>query len=803
MKRFKRRSSSPGPWTFVFVAGLLLVASFIAPGPRWLYAILGVAVLALGVLTSRSTAELFVSFLATLSPSIAWILRLFSRRREFGEVLSNMDAMLRELKCPTLGRGDLDELAENPPYDAGGDLMACSRIFAARLDGTGVAEPDESFRAKLGGLWAKIKEIFWKKPESNGPPLAAVYELLYRDRYGPETGILWQSMNTEQRWQIARILADSGSLPPLEEGERMAELVHWVLCHLGAEEFSTEAVKRELQAFIDLWLTLSGYAGYLGGVGIQTDPGIDDLRPEVDRETRGGLIAGQLEAVGVEILIRRGRSWISDWLGRQERTDKTPREIDRLARVSVGIYLADYVSAEHLMLAELAPRLVEKPPSESPGVRMLLAHLWARSRPEAKGPLAPPLDELVCNWSEWYEEAKGSMGAGLFGEMYAVLESDLGQGSWPIWLPVPQAVAESVKQSRRMHEDLKGLIERADERQEELRSFLEEVRGKPVSEMKPERLIEEVQSAFSEYLQRMLPPGETGPAPRSPEELRERLESLAREHRRESRLPRELGEFHQALEKMLETQTSFRDHAEHLTRRLDGLSSLLAAEAAGGSAYLITFDQLKGGVANIIDELEDQYGFEHYTRYARIGELRSGESFESFYVRFEADLEERFRAAFATRQLQESEKERFLAELEEISKTPAARSFPAIEPWAYRRVELPPDESFEDFFARAGVDLERQLAEHFPLVAAEQRQALGRRSLEAARIAAVWEQIEVTVQQISLVHRHDFAADAKQGLGRALGRVFSRVFRVPPSSSLVIADLDRYQSPTEAAYGPH
>ncbi len=795
MEHVDRRSPFFGPRMCVLLAGLLFAVNLVAPGPWWL---LGLAVLVLGVVTNRSTAELFVSFLAHLSPPIDWILRLSVRRREFDEVVHNMDAMLRELKCATPASDALVEMRQNPPYDAGDDTTVCARSFAERLDG----KPDEPRE----GLRAWIKHIFIK-PERTDLPTAAVYELLYRERYGLETEILWHSMEPSHRRELVIILA--GTLPPFEKGERMADLVEWVLQHLKDQAFSTKDVKREIQAFIDLWLLLSGYAGYLDAVGIQADPKVDDLRPEVDSRLTKGLLADSFEAISTEILTRQGRRWISDWL-KSKAADRSAVEVDRLARVSVGIYLADHVSTEHPVLARLAPQIVEKTTHESPAVKMLLTHLWVRSQSGVEGPLSPPFDELVFNWSDWDGDAKKVMGAGFCRRMFAVLESQLQEGKWPTWPPVQQAVAESVQQSRRIQAELKLLTEsrkRDESWQKEMGSLLKAI-AEPVSGSPeepgpdPERLIEKVQSAFTEYLQDMLPPKETGASPKSPEEVRKRLHSFAQDHRQEPPLPRQFDEFHSALETMLETQALFRDHAEDLARRLDDVGFLLKAEAAGGSAYIITFDQVKGGIADIIDELKDEYGFEHFTRYARMGKLPPDESFESFYTRFEADLEQRFLAAFATRQLAESEKERFLTELEAILTSLDEEPFPATK-W-YRQVDVRSGESPEDFLARVADDLEQQLEEHFLSVPPEQRQAACRKWLEAARITAVWEQIEVTVQQISLFHRHDFVIDAKRVLGKTLGKAFSKVFRLPPSSSLVIAaDQDRYGSRPPVPYGPH
>jgi hypothetical protein len=182
--------------------------------------------------------------------------------------------------------------------------------------------------------------------------------------------------------------------------------------------------------------------------------------------------------------------------------------------------------------------------------------------------------------------------------------------------------------------------------------------------------------------------------------------------------------------------------ASEIVSRLGELEERLELEASGGSAYVITFDQRYGPVADLIDSLAEKYGFRHYTRYSRLGELRPGESFEELYDRLSADLEQ------------------------------------VLQPVLVQAVK-------------------EARSEHL--------QPSGPGSEEGEQRHDSWEDIEITVQQISLLHRHDFAVDGADrlasmirglqsvaGPGKTLQpppeQVLRKVFKIPPSSSLIGLD---------------
>ena len=89
---------------------------------------------------------------------------------------------------------------------------------------------------------------------------------------------------------------------------------------------------------------------------------------------------------------------------------------------------------------------------------------------------------------------------------------------------------------------------------------------------------------------------------------------------------------------VLNTLAMFRARTAELAEKLDELSWMRQAESTGGSAFLITFDQIRVGLAVLIDTLAVMYHFHHYTRYSRIGVLKPGESFEDLYRRLGVDL---------------------------------------------------------------------------------------------------------------------------------------------------------------------
>jgi hypothetical protein len=170
---------------------------------------------------------------------------------------------------------------------------------------------------------------------------------------------------------------------------------------------------------------------------------------------------------------------------------------------------------------------------------------------------------------------------------------------------------------------------------------------------------------------------------------------------------------------VLDTLELFGERTTELKRQLIELGTELEAEASGGAAFLITFDQTRGPLADLIGLLKDKYNLKPYTRYSRIGKLKPGQSFESFYREFETDLEELIKAAT--------------------------------------------DPDFANMLDVVGTRM-GALPEEIDSV------------VTAIEYSPHWDQVEITVQQFSDVHRHDFIRDAK------FPRTFRKDFlRNPPT----------------------
>jgi len=579
-------------------------------------------------------------------------------------------------------------------------------------------------------------------------------------------------------------------------------MILWVLGRLG-RELSLAEFESEFAALAELWRLQLAYAEYIGVPRPELARDLDRLRKDIDALASERL-ADVLGTVAFKVLSSRGLEWI------RERSDLSDPTLVGLSLCSLGICVAEG-SPEHPVLAVLS-RAVAEANEETNGTReILLAYLWSRARPDfldtPRSSALVSFDELEAEWRSWRASLVDAVGSAFRRELEAALLAKLRRGAWPEYLPTRRAMAEGVLQSRRFLDEYDRLVGKA-ERDEEWRMKLERLTAR-LSEAAERRadpelwrrldegaLLELAGKAVEGYLEALVPPQSGGGTPQTSTDVQRRLESFAEALHDEERLRDQLDE----CDSVFDTLALFRDRAGDLARQLDELALTLKAEASGGSAYLITFDQVNGRIAKVINRLQPKYRFENYTRFARLGRLRAGETFESFYESFEADLERELEAAFSDvedalgsydeQQLQDA-KARFLRSLETVSE-------PLLEggdvAWKYRAMDPGADESFPEFFDRARLDLTEQLDEAFPEVPSGKRRRSAGSWLQLARTAAVWHRIEVTVQQVSLFHRHDFAMDARRRLGPRLGRSYFRIFRLPPSSARVeIAAAERWR----------
>jgi hypothetical protein len=648
--------------TLVLALATLCTAALVAPGltTRAYLAALVLALL-IAVLAGRKLRRLVLPLLGEVLPPIRWLIQYPRRHLELTEVVQGMDRTLKDLRQDSLNPEDLEALSEIPPRDKRDDVGFCCEQFAEKLCG---------------------KRL----------PMAIVFELLYRDSLGQETAGLWRQTKDEQRCKLARILAASERLPAVGAGREMEDLVAWVLDRLP-DEFSSKLVFSEIGSLHRLWLHLSGYAEFLRGVGIEALPGLTFLKQSVDRELSRGLVTPEYDRVAEAVLLSASSDWVGKW--RTAGGLKQP-DSDSLALLGLGIFTAEFAPVGIPLLPALGRRVA----GERRTLGMLLAYLWRRSRPLGGGGASPSLGELARHWSTWLVAAEAEMGAGVRHELFMVLRSELMGGVWPTWLPIQRTIAEIVQMAERNSGQLETLVAAAT-KDKAWRLDMQELfdrAGKThekILYLAPEAIVEKVTSAVEDKLRALTPPAQATGVPPTAQDLKKRLDCFAGQFRPETRL---MG-FLDSYARVFDTLALFRERAEDLTRELERLSSGLLAEAGGGSAYIITFDQLKGGLADLIDSLAEKYGFQHYTRYSRIGVLRPGEKFEAFYRRFEADLEE-------------------------------------------------------------------QLVDKFD--APEECQ-----------------QIAITVQQISLLHSHDFATDAEATLKAKMpkGAAYTKVFRKRPWSA--------------------
>jgi hypothetical protein len=581
-------------------------AGFIVPGEVWIYELVAVAVLCASVVVNRRLAWAAVSFLGEIIPPIGWFLRHGRRRLAFGEVIDNMNHTLERFGLPPLDVETVSALVDSAPDEEEEDLRRCCDLVA---------------------------EISYGK----GRGMSCVLEILYRDTYGMPTAGIWPLAPGPERRELARILAAMGELPELESGERMVDLVEWAFGRLR-DDLSVRGVKEKIEALYALWLRLSAYAGHLRGAGIYAIPTIDGLRKEIDELARH-LPDTSYELMAELILIQAGTRWIGGWAESHaiETADAGKNATVRgLALVALGSYSAESAPMGMPTLPRLGLKVARSPIATD----MLLGFLWKRSRTEDGVSTEPGLAELKTSWASWRDEANALMGPGLASEIRSVLRSQLIEGQWPTALPVQRAIAEIHGHVHQILEEFRGLAAAQGSPdpawQARMAGLLRRL-GKPPSParpgLSPAALVADAKSAVEARLAELAPPGL--PSPKTASDLRRGLESFAEDFRPGSRLPSHRRDFAE----IFDTLELFREHAGTLARKLGELNDIWKAEVAGGSGYLITFRQIRGGLAEVIDELAEQYGFEHYTPYSRIGVLPRGETFEAFYQRFIGDLD--------------------------------------------------------------------------------------------------------------------------------------------------------------------
>lgn len=685
---------------FVVGADGRLLLGIKVPGPRWIYIGAGILVLMAGFIIDR--------------PGLYWALKVLGfdqlleyegRRFEYREVVQNMNRTLRVFTRRELEPSELKDIEDLPPVNAKDDVKCCCRSLAIKR---------------------------------KNDPEAQVLELLYLGSRGLDTQTLWEKTTPPQRQKLARILAKSGELDGFDNCDQAVSALEWFFDRI--DYFDLELVKSEIRVLVKLWRHLKDFADYLGRSDLSkvipdlsSSAELKNLRSDVAKKLGTVLLSqAKYEDVAVYLLGRKGKEWICAW-------DETlPEEVAAsLAVVSLGICTAETSAIRSPLMSDLSLRVAH----DKNALEILFGYLWRKSRLDFDVLASTDLSALA-KWKVSVAGAEGEMGTEITREVRGTLHSELTNNAWPTWLPIHQANAQLVAESHQIYDSVERLASapaRGADWELEMSKLLDRLDLK--ISLKSAALFETIKETVDKKY------ATTGRTPHSAQEVEEGLNDFAaRTFRPETKLAGYLAKY----QSVLDTLELFRERAADLTRQLYELGGEIEAEAAG-SAYLITFDQTRGPLADLIDSLQQKHNFKPYTRYSRIGKLRLGQGFESFYSEFEADLEKLIEAATNTD---------FKSRLKAVGITVGA------DP------------------RQLGIVVSEIESAH-----EEQRTATQRGSEsghEEQRIAtqgrADWEQVEITVQQ--LFHRHDFIRDAK-----IKTIIHTPPFKIPPTPEVSVKAL--------------
>lgn len=586
---------------------ILVAAAVWAPGPWWIY--LAASILWITATDPRMVRS-FLSLLATIFPPIDWALSFERRQQELAEVASGVERTLKSYNLSPPSTQQVEEFLSRPPYDTREDLVvACCTCFAG-----------------MNGIHPEVLEI------------------LYRDFHDEPTAGLWARIwpDEETKRELTRILVNSQRLPRLEnlDPETLKTLILRTLDGLPGP-FRLKLVQDELRLWGRLWDHLTRYAASLSTEDIKVALDMKVLRGAVDRAIGMQLLGDEFEPAAVEALLEASRQWIRGW----DKMVAKPEHADDLALVHLGLFSAEHEGAGRPLAAALGCRVAASPDAH----RMLLAWLWAKSQPGTAS--VRGLNTLAVHWPEWLEAAMKDMGPGITVQVLDVLASDLRKGEWPSQLPIQRAVAEISQQVRKSLRELVTLRKAQKKTQEWMEKVekLYEWTGADrsrlsVSHDSIEEIKKTIDQAFKAKVHQLTPPGTSPDALPKPRSLKRELEAFVRRFPPET-LPASHSD--RGTRPIL-ALTSLRERASDLGHELEEISDMLLAQAGGARAFLITFDQSRGSLADLIDELSQQedYGLEHYTRYSRIGLLPKDATFESFYRGFVKALEEKLRETF-------------------------------------------------------------------------------------------------------------------------------------------------------------
>lgn len=607
------------------------------------------------------------------------IKQLEVRRSEYREVAQNLNLTLHSFTQKCLKDAELQDLEYSWPMDPAEDVERCCKDFARMLkDGI---DP-------------------------------TVLELLY---WGSRKGEdiqrkLWPKASTPQRKKLACILAKSEQLAVFDDTEETVSALEWIFGRI--DRFDVRLVKSEISALVTLWRHLNDYAAHLDRSGLShvipdlSGPvELDRIRSEVALKFGSVLLSqAKYEELADYLLRKRGQEWICAW-------DKTlaTSVAGSLAVVSLGVFTAETGDIRSPLMLSLSTSIAR----DANALEVLFGYLWRKSKCNSNISAAADLRALA-DWANSVDDAKLEMGEEIYPEVRNKLQVELARGQWLPWLPIEPAMRRIVEQSQQAYESLKKLESAQVEDKgwkQDLKKLVDQIGMKiDFTSLDRNKILIMVREALNNKY--AIPGGHT---PTNAQEVEADLKEFAATAvRPETKWVGYLVKY----QTVLDTLELFGERTTELKRQLIELGNEIEAEAAGGAAYLITFDQTRGPLADLIDLLKEKYNLKRYTRYSRIGKLKPGKSFESFYREFETDLEELIEAA----------------------------THPG----------------FEKMLAVVGRSKGASNDEIDRVVS-------------AIKYSPHWEQVEITVQQFSDLHRHDFIRDAK------FQRTIRKDFRIPPT----------------------
>jgi hypothetical protein len=555
--------------------------------------IIGTALFMIGYgIDKEISRHLALKWLGEVFPAIAM---LKARSDEYRKRVEDVNRVLSGFKpagpraTPLLQQDKINLIASHPPLQAEEDVKICCQKIA-----------DSS----AGGLDSGLLRLLY-----HGRPGAPEEESKERKE-------LWPLSDRDQ-FKLAHLLAKDERLTRFKPRYKSVLPLKRLFSHV--EEFRFDQVRDEMRSLIALWEILEQYSGYLYCSSANSGKVERAFSPADLTEFLDGLPSNP--EVAEDGLVRASERWFDDWFnawGKQHFPGLTPHpkssgpaarqrsDLDRMALVGLGIFAAEQADAGGFQLSRSRMREIAH---DGIARQMLFGYLWKKSQSEVSEVCG--LDAL-SDWKNSVAKAHRKLGYEFCVQMREMMRFRLERGQWPTSLPVKRLIQEHT----RIRAALDNNINRGSDGRRIMTDVLMGLGGQFAQlcftfEKLPDK---DFFLKVSEIIDKR-------------SQLDKQAEATAA-HAMEPEAPE--------IEALPERQPD---------RPPGGGSSRRLVPEDGSSEYLITFDQTRGPLAALIDLLRDKYGFDHYTRYGRIGALEPGQSFADFYRQFKADLEAAFQAA--------------------------------------------------------------------------------------------------------------------------------------------------------------